>query len=110
MFHYRPSGYEWSESDPKYPFIIRADVATKNYIRSHPEMLKTERDQPVLDKLKELFAPLHHDPTGQMPLTLTGSKEETNQEMDVDVNQEKIDKERAERRELEKQQTFKEVY
>ena len=124
--YYRPPEYEWTEKDPKFPFLLMADVATKNNIRSHPEFQVNERDQQVLNKLKQIFKDLvaDYNTTGvkeTAPLQKQngmegyddggagGERGVGGDGMDVDTREEMMERERAEKRELERQHAFKEV-
>jgi hypothetical protein len=122
----RPPHYEWTEQDPKYPFLVLADVVTKNNIRNHPEFQVSERDHDVLDKLKQMFRDLVPDyqTTGvkEIPSAQTqkgadgreigggGGGGAGENGMDVDTQEEVLERERAEKKEQERQNAFKEVF
>ena len=62
-----------------------------------------------LNRTHNVLAPFKHDPTGQFALTLNGSKKVNEQDMEIDEKEDTAEKERAEKRELERQNAFKEV-
>lgn len=104
-----------------------ADVATKNNIRNHPEFQVNERDQQVLNKLKQIFKDLvadynttgvkettppqeHNGMKGYDHVVAGGERGVGGDGMDVDTREEMMERERAEKKELERQHAFKEVF
>ncbi len=80
------------ESDPKYPLIVTADIATLNSLRSHPDMLETKRDEDILRVLKKLFGRFSWKSNQllAMPTNAVVDKEELDPEAIKEAQEKKI--------------------